>query len=186
MKIWKISIVLLLFSYYKLEGMAQRSPETAHPVTLQLPDATPQAISNAEQEIKSLKQELLNLENKNDELIKLKKLKKELNTRIDTLHKTYQQQLQQNNPLYLEMQAAIDKKKIDPELKKKTMRARQAIKIDHKQLEDLQKNVHNIKTKIQRIEPKRKNKLQMLHAVQKHLKELELAAQITKIKDRPL
>lgn len=185
MKMWKISLAVLLFLNYQLECALIKTPSTAKPVTMQLPPATPQALSNIQQEIIALKQQLTDLETKNTELKKLKALKKELKQRSNVMYTLQQKQLQQNNPFLLELKATINKKKIDPELKKKTEKARQLIAIDHSKLNDLHKNIQGLKTKINRIAPQRAALLKKLHDAKNLLKETQLAAEAAKIQDRP-
>ncbi len=185
MKMWNIYLGLLVLSSCQLECTVSKTPATAKPVKLQLPTASPQAISNAQQEILSLKQQLTALENKNTDLKNLKKVKKELKNRFQVMQSVLQQQQQKNNPFFLELQATMKKKTLNPELKKKALEVRQTLSIDHKKLDDLQKNIHGIKTKILRIAPERKALLKKLHEAQKYLKELQLSSEMAKIKDRP-
>ena len=181
MKIWKISIALLLFSSRAVECTAlNKTPATAK--TVQLPTASAQAISNAQQEILSLKQQLKALENKNNELKILMQSKQSVKNRIKTENQILQEKQAKNKPIFERYQKAFDNNELNPKLVQQIKNLQQETKSAHTELEKLYTNLWGLKTKSKRIAPNRTKLLRQLHDAQKLLKELQLAAEITKLK----
>jgi hypothetical protein len=176
--------MLFMCAYFFITQTADQTPKTSKPVTLQLPEATPQALSNANQEIIGLKQQLLKLKTSNNQLTTLLNQKKEIRSRIDAHYALMQKQLQQNNAFNLELQAALSKKPLDTATKRKLMEDNQKIKVDNTLIANMHTTLQEIKTKINRIAPDRKATLKKLHEKQKFLKQLQLSAEVAKAKDR--
>lgn len=184
MKIWKITATCMLLFYSMLECALNKTPATAKPVVLQLPTPSVQAISSTQQEIASLKNQLKEVSNKNAELMNLIKTKKELKNRIKTTNIVLVEKREKNKPIFERYQKAFDTKEDEDnvELAKQIKTIHQEMKSNHTELDKLYKNIWGIKTKIKRIAPNRATLLKKLHDKQKLLKQLQLAAEITKLK----
>lgn len=182
MTIKKVVTVLFFFHPILIHPAADKSPATLKPVSLNLPAVSPEKIKSSNQIIEGIKQQLRNLENKNLELKNLVTEKKKQKNNIHAIYNRIQKEQEKNDPYTLQLQAEINKTKINPDIQKKMFQARQAIKVDYAQLNEAQKTIRTIKTKINRIAPERKSFLQKLRDAQQTLKELQNAATISKIK----